>query len=176
MVRPTSLFSAAGLRFAALLLALLSLFAFDVVVILAHGGDTSKIHACVKNGGAVKGNVRIVGANDTCASNEYALDWNIQGPQGPQGPPGQSGIEVVTTVFKAPAQSVGSSGLASCPSGKVATGGGILSDTAGLEIEPITSAPTVTAGQPTGWFGRADNGSNADVNFTVYAICAAVAP
>jgi len=166
--RPASRF-----KLAALVLALLSLFAFDVVGILAHGGDTSKIHACVKVGGASKGNIRIVGANDTCASNESALDWNIQGVQGP---PGLSGIEVVTASFTAPAGSLGFSATATCPTGKLATGGGILSDTAGLDIEVITSSPLLSAGLPVAWIGRADNGSNADVGFTVTAICATVAP
>jgi hypothetical protein len=58
-------------------------------LVSAHGGDTSKIHACVKNS---NGTLRIVGANDTCANNETALDWNIQGPPGPSGPPGPTGI------------------------------------------------------------------------------------
>ncbi len=54
----------------------------------AHGGDTSRIHACVDS----KGLIRIIGANGTCtAGKETPLDWNIQGPQGPQGPAGASG-------------------------------------------------------------------------------------
>jgi hypothetical protein len=41
----------------------------------AHGGDESRIHACVTPSGAL----RIVGANDTCKSNERALDWTVDG-------------------------------------------------------------------------------------------------
>jgi hypothetical protein len=37
------------------------------------------------------GDLRIVGANDTCRSNETPLDWNIAGVAGPQGPIGVQG-------------------------------------------------------------------------------------
>src|SRR6266496_3127421 len=60
-------------------------------LVFAHGGDTSKIHSCVKTANPNKGTIRIVGANDTCGSSETALDWNITGPQGPMGPPGPQG-------------------------------------------------------------------------------------
>ena len=64
-----------------------------VININAHGGDTTLIHACVKQDGTM----RIVGATATCKTNETALDWAITGPQGPpgtsglQGPPGVQG-------------------------------------------------------------------------------------
>lgn len=55
----------------------------------AHGGDATKIHACVKGNGSV----RIVQPSETCKKGETALDWNIQGTgvQGPPGPPGPQG-------------------------------------------------------------------------------------
>lgn len=59
----------------------------------AHGGDASRVHACVGSGGTV----RIVGASEACRANENAVDWAIQGPQGdtgqqgPQGPAGPAG-------------------------------------------------------------------------------------
>lgn len=59
--------------------------ASSVGFVLAHGGDISKIHACVGSGPLNKGQIRIVGANDTCRVNEDPLDWNIQGVQGPAG-------------------------------------------------------------------------------------------
>lgn len=45
---------------------------------LAHGGDTSKVHSCVRNGTLLPGaaNVRIVSATTTCNNNETALDWD----------------------------------------------------------------------------------------------------
>lgn len=48
------------------------LVATVVTTVLAHGGDTSLTHSCIKTS---NGSVRIVGANDTCASNETPLDW-----------------------------------------------------------------------------------------------------
>ena len=60
-----------------------------VMLVNAHGGNASLIHACVKNS---NGSIRIVAANSSCnANNETALDWNILGPQGPQGPAGPDG-------------------------------------------------------------------------------------
>jgi hypothetical protein len=65
-----------------------------VQIVSAHGGDTTRIHGCVQNN---SGNIRIVGANDSCRGSESPVDWNIQGvqgvagPQGPQGPQGPSG-------------------------------------------------------------------------------------
>ena len=43
-----------------------------VTTILAHGGDTNFIHGCIRPLGLL----RIIGANDNCAQNETALDWN----------------------------------------------------------------------------------------------------
>lgn len=47
-------------------------------LVLAHGGDTSKVHSCVKNSTLLPGaaNVRIVSATTNCNSNETALDWD----------------------------------------------------------------------------------------------------
>ena len=38
----------------------------------AHGGDATKVHACVV---PASGTIRIVGAEGTCEKNETALDW-----------------------------------------------------------------------------------------------------
>jgi hypothetical protein len=51
-------------------------------IVSAHGGDTNLVHACVKE---ANGFVRIVGADEDCNQNEYALDWGIEGPAGPSG-------------------------------------------------------------------------------------------
>src|SRR5688500_17669248 len=70
----------------------------------AHGGDTTRIHACLNPG---NGTIYIVEAGQACGTNQTALDWNIQGPtgltgatgatgpagpQGPQGPAGAGGF------------------------------------------------------------------------------------
>src|SRR5687768_13554992 len=73
---------------------LLGLAFSNVLTTLAHGGDITLIHACVRNN---TGAIRIVGASDTCTNNERPLDWRIQGepgpvgPQGPEGPQGPAG-------------------------------------------------------------------------------------
>jgi hypothetical protein len=54
----------------------------------AHGGDTSLIHACVKDN---NGGIHIVGADEQCKNNETALDWNQTGSQGATGPQGPAG-------------------------------------------------------------------------------------
>lgn len=55
------------------------------IVVYAHGGDVTLVHACVNNG---NGLVRIVDPNDSCRDSENAVDWSIQGPAGPPGPSG----------------------------------------------------------------------------------------
>ena len=56
----------------------------------AHGNGVNLgiIHACVNS---ANGNIEIVAADATCNNNQYALDWNAQGPQGEQGPMGPQG-------------------------------------------------------------------------------------
>jgi len=71
---------------------LLGLAFSNVLSILAHNGDITLIHACVRNN---TGAIRIIDANGTCGGNEMPLDWRIQGevgPQGPQGPEGPQGL------------------------------------------------------------------------------------
>jgi hypothetical protein len=53
----------------------------------AHGGDTTVVHACVKD----NGNVRIIGASEDCKAQETAQHWSITGPAGPAGPAGPGG-------------------------------------------------------------------------------------
>jgi hypothetical protein len=62
-------------------------------VLSAHGGDASRIHACVKDRDQDgEGRfARVVGATEICKRGETGLDWNIQGPIGPAGPQGNIG-------------------------------------------------------------------------------------
>jgi hypothetical protein len=52
----------------------------NVLTLLAHGGDLTLIHSCVRNN--PPRTLRIISANDTCNSNETPLDWGIQGEPG----------------------------------------------------------------------------------------------
>jgi hypothetical protein len=74
-------------RLAVTPLALLVLFVYPSQV-AAHGGDPTRIHACVNERTRA---VRIVRPNDGCARTERAVDWSILGPPGPAGPQGPSG-------------------------------------------------------------------------------------
>jgi uncharacterized protein YjbI with pentapeptide repeats len=55
------------------------LFQPAISIISAHGGDTSLVHGCVR---PISGLLRIIGANDTCGTNETALDWSQFGSSG----------------------------------------------------------------------------------------------
>lgn len=52
------------------------LVCMSTTYVLAHGGDTSKLHACVDD---TTGAVRMVGENDTCPSGEHNVDWDKEG-------------------------------------------------------------------------------------------------
>jgi hypothetical protein len=82
----------------------------------AHGGDPSKIHACVVTvpqqapppgtwvpqgappASGPRGSLRIVDVNEPCAPNQVPMDWafsgsGLQGPIGPAGPQGPQGLQ-----------------------------------------------------------------------------------
>jgi hypothetical protein len=81
--RPTSL-----PRWAFIALGIAAVIALPTANALAHGGDTTLIHSCVKTS---NGSVRIVSATTSCAAGETPLDWRIQGDPGPAGPAGPQG-------------------------------------------------------------------------------------
>ncbi|MBZ0169140.1 Serine/threonine-protein kinase pkn1 [Candidatus Methylomirabilis lanthanidiphila] len=56
----------------------------------AHGGDPSRIHACVNN---ESGTVQIIATTGTCRQGWASLDWSITGSQGPQGLQGPAGAD-----------------------------------------------------------------------------------
>src|SRR5215212_9550883 len=60
-----------------------------VVSVSAHGGETTRVHACVVPS---SGTIKIITPTETCKANETPLDWNIQGPKGDQGLQGAQGI------------------------------------------------------------------------------------
>ncbi len=72
----------------------------------AHGGDTSRIHACVADRG---GAVRVIGPNESCKKGETPLDWNITGPSGTAGRDGTDG-RTVWNGSGAPASGLGAPG------------------------------------------------------------------
>jgi hypothetical protein len=70
-------------------------------LVFAHGGDATKIHACVTD---TTGQIQIIadptGYGDpsgACPAQTHALDWNGTGVTGPAGPPGPSAPPVPPT-------------------------------------------------------------------------------
>lgn len=131
-------------------------------LVLAHGGDPSRTHACVR---LSDGTVRITqDPNNTCAAGtESPVDWNIRsapggpgadglqgptGPQGPQGPPGEDGADsrLAQRVVAAASPWVGAGTHAAevrCPAGEVAVSGAWrIEDPSGIgEFRPLQSRP-----------------------------------
>ena len=64
-------------------------------LVMAHGGDTGAVHACVFDDTIAQGgpNTRIVGADEACPANSTPRDWAIAGPSGPTGATGPTGPE-----------------------------------------------------------------------------------
>lgn len=64
-----------------------SLATMVAVPAFGHGGDLTGIHACATGSKSL----RVVAADETCRSNESALDWKIQGVAGLAGAAGPTG-------------------------------------------------------------------------------------
>jgi hypothetical protein len=169
-------------------------------LVSAHGGDTSLIHSCVNEN---SGTVKIVGASDSCKTNETALDWNIQGPTGPAGPTGPqgptgdtgptgptgatgatgpagpvgpagpAGPAASTTYYTKSAFGDGSGQQANCDAGDIATGGGAAASLENTELGGTEPIRT-SAGVPVGWFAFLADPD--DEGITVWAICLDLTP
>lgn len=102
-----------------------------VGLVSAHGGDTTRIHACLNPG---NGTIYIVSADATCGPNQTALDWNIQGPVGPIGPAGPQGIQGPTGPT-GPAGAQGAQGPAGPQGAQGPAGtGGFISNLYGVDL------------------------------------------
>lgn len=77
-------------------------------VVGAHGGDTTRIHAC--KSASDLGTLYITDANDACSDPDLTpVDWNIAGPSGSTGAQGPAGAAGAT----GPAGATGAPGLPS---------------------------------------------------------------
>jgi hypothetical protein len=135
------------------------------------------IHACyARSGGAL----RVVDAAK-CKTNENSLAWNQAGVPGAEGTDGVSGREVVKSSQNIDSVFGGEGAFfsnATCPTGKVAVGGG-----ADGKINGSTAVFDIRASNPfdsngsSGWtatMGKAGGASFAvgeSISYTVYAIC-----
>ena len=105
------------------------------------------------------------------------------GPQGPAGPAGVSGYETVSQLWPATPQNVPAlttlTGSATCPTGKVAVGGGFEALTDGTYRMPqVGSFPSasVAGGSLDRWnvsLRNVDTLAKSQVQIRVYALCAA---
>lgn len=100
-------------------------------IAVAHGGDTTRIHACVNK---TSGVVRLVGPTQACASNENAVDWAIQGPVGPMGPQGIQGIQGIQGL-------TGTTGATGATGMTGATGATGVTGAAGMSTTYINTRP-----------------------------------
>jgi hypothetical protein len=122
---------------------LLVLIKNDIVV--AHGGDPTKIHSCVKNS---TGQIRIIAPNGVCDTNETSLDWNVTGPQGPAGTIGPTGPSGPTGPT-GPTGSSGPTGPAG-PSDAFSKSGGVFVLPANSGFASATRVPLATIVVPDG--------------------------
>ena len=130
---------------------------FGGALATAYASTTGIIHACVKDG-----QLRILGANQTCKPKETALDWNSMGPQGakgdpgpkgdlgPKGDPGPQGVPGLSEYQTVPvAQPISAAGGwvfdAACPASKTAISGGytLPAGSSVQESHPRDGDPTV---------------------------------
>lgn len=95
------------------------------------------------------------------------------GTQGPQGPSGASNIDVQTAVFTVPGNDSLTGLNAACPSGQVATGGGVSFSPGSSEAFITEDSPSAFApnGAPNGWVGGLNNTNSLAQVLTVYAVC-----
>jgi hypothetical protein len=154
-------------------------------------GD-GQVHACVAKAARTSptgvlgptvtldraGTLRAIDADhgQTCASDEQPLTFNVQGAKGDTGPPGPPGNSTVANAVVVTHNATGHDDVVddeACPTGDVATGGGLdyAIGTGGAQRE--TSAPSLSpSGTPVGWRGQvlsADSG--AFITMDVYVIC-----
>lgn len=107
-----------------------------------------------------------------------------QGSTGPAGPAGSAGAGSSATNSKLVRQDItvppnaNGEGIAVCPSGQVAVGGGVGASALNPDDRVVQSAPlaatgaTETGTTPVRWFGRYHNGGIAPETAYVFAICA----
>jgi hypothetical protein len=150
---------------------------------VASGAITS---VKVKDGSLVKGDFKAgelpAGAQgapgapgakgDTGAKGEPGAkgDTGTPGTNGTDGTNGVSGFEIVESAPVVVANGASGLATATCPAGKVATGGGVtLNPSAGVSI----GRSGFSGANLTGWTGRVDNASGSNRTMTVQVACVA---
>ena len=132
-----------------------------------HGGDPSKIHACVNTR---TGALRIVGATESCRIAEAPLDWSQAA---------SITTRIVTDSLMVPGDVPEPASVSVfCEADEWLTGGGFdqTSDFA-VALDILRSSPAIDGtGLANGWTARARNRTNQDQVLQVFALCASSAP
>jgi len=113
--------------------------------------------------------------NHSLRAIDFAAGQLPKGARGETGPAGASGathVKVVTTT--GPWHASLSEAKADCPSGSVATGGGVGSNTSGDEVRTTVGwdGPFFNTDQvPNAWGGWVSNSGSGTIQVVVYVIC-----
>ncbi len=176
----------------ALILAVGALVVAGTGIGIASIPDASGVvHTCYTTNGSVfgqpQGSLRVIDTakGQKCQASETGLNLNQTGPTGPagpkgatgatgpQGPAGGGGVAGATVVTHTITGTTVAGDIEVCPSGDIATGGGLdyVLGSGGARVE--MNAPAFGPSNiPTGWQGQVDTAdAGASITMTVYVIC-----
>jgi hypothetical protein len=132
-------------------------------------GADGVIHGCRKN---TDGSLRAIDSAATCPNGWTSLNWAQAGGAGAQV------AQVNVTVAYGQSPGTTAQGIANCPAGMAATGGGYTSiGSLDEKWVPIIDNPTVQSGKATGWQvviemeGTPLPPGSGNAVLTVYALC-----
>jgi hypothetical protein len=141
-------------------------------LVLAGGGAYAADHYLITKTSQIKPNVLKALRGRTGAAGTAGAAGAV-GATGATGPAGLSNYTVAQSSVLANPNGAQDVGSANCPSGDNALGGGAFG-TAVSTGQYITTSEPVNSG--TGWLVAMSNTTGSAQNFTVYAVCATVAP
>jgi len=106
----------------------------------------------------------------------HAAEARVVHGKSPGVTPLVKGYVVVSSGTLSNPNSTQSFGDISCPTGKVAFGGGVIGYSSSVYQDVNSSFPETSAGVATGWAAYVDNFTGSDSTFSVWAVCAKKPP
>jgi hypothetical protein len=182
-----------GRRWRALTLGVVAAVAFAAAGAVAYASIPDAgglIHGCYKSD---HGDLRVIDPSapkkdqNSCKTDETALDWNQQGVPGPQGPQGAqgpqgpqgiqgpqgasgvSGYEIVSHDQNIP-DGTGQYDVVNCPTGKKAVGGGFVAD----DFRDLTIQMSGPTADGSGWIVNVISHGPGNVQGHLRAVCVSV--